>query len=219
MALDGGLRVNSRGTAKRPVTMAICLCCTFFSIGCDNENAARQEPAAPISVTSEQSIRGVKVISPVSDSNFDSVINDLRQRGSLRPMTAAESRSSISTTPPGVYFFAYGFQLNSAGEPIDFIASPSRGAERHQFELHKDSDNDIALLGFAKSRDVRNLAYQGAGYQPQPELIPLPVDDYDSLLIVPLRMLDEMIYEKTESSVGEVAILKTRFRSNQENAS
>jgi hypothetical protein len=166
-----------------------------------------QAPSSGIGTTSESSFGSIRVISPVTQNNMDAVLSGLRQRDSLRELTAAESNALTSAVPPGTYFYAYGFQLANSEESSDFIVSRKRGADWRHFELHKQANDEIVLLGFTTSKDAGKFEYYSKRYGPTPNLLAQPVDDFNVLMIVPLKLIDKMVSQEVKIGSGGATAL------------
>jgi len=142
------------------------------------------------------------MISPVTKSNMNDVLAGLRQRESLRELTASESNTLTSAVPSGTYFYAYGFQLEYSGEPADFIVSRNRGANWRQFELQKRANDEIVLLGFTTDKDAGKFDYYSTQYGPTPNLLPQPSGDFNVLMILPLEMIGKISHQEIEIGSG-----------------
>ena len=157
--------------------------------------------------TTESSVDGIRMISPATQSNADTVLAGLRERGSLRQLTAAESNTLTSGVPSGTYFYAYGFQLERSGEPADFIVSRNRGAKWRQFELHKRANDEIFLLGFTTGKDAGKFEYYSKQYGPTPNLLPQPSDDFNVLMILPLKLIGKITRQQIQIGSAEATTL------------
>jgi len=161
--------------------------------------------------TTESSVDGIRMISPVTQSNVDAVLARLHQRESLRELTAAESNTLISAVPSGTYFYAYGFQLENSGGASDFIVSHERGTEWHHFELHKQANDEAVLLGFATGKDAGKFEYYSKQYGPTPNLLPQPSDDFNVLMILPLELIGKITRQDIQIGSTEATTLDAAF--------
>ncbi len=177
------------------------------AMGSNHEQSTGRKTPVDIGGATESSIDGISIISPVTQSNFDAVMAGMRQRGSLRELTAVESNTLVSAVPTGTYFYAYGFQLMTTEDSSDFMVSHVRGTDWHHFELHKQTNGETVLLGIATSNDAGKLEYYSKRYGPTPKLVPQPIDDFNVLLILPLRLLGKIDNHNLQLGVGEVTAL------------
>ena len=168
-------------------------------------------PSSGTSNISESTIDSIRIISPVTQTNMDAVLSGLRQRDSLRELTVEESNTLMSVVPSGTYFFAYGFQLENSGGASDFIVSHERGAEWRYFELHKQANDVIVLLGFATSKDAGKFEYYSKRYGPTPKLLPQPSDDFNVLMILPFELIGKITHQEIQIGSGEVTTLDAAF--------
>ena len=168
------------------------------------------EPAILPSIAglTESSIEDISIIFPVTKNNYAAVIAGLHKSEALRELTTDESNTLMSSVPSGTYYFAYGFQLMTAQDSADFLVSRVRGTDWHHFELHKRSDGEIVLLGYATSKDLEKFDYYSKTYGPTPQLLPLPTENHNVLLILPLRLIGKIITQDLQLDVGGVTALE-----------
>jgi hypothetical protein len=181
-----------------------------FALPSMGSNSESVEPAmlSGVAGLTESSIEGIGVIFPVTKGNYVVVIAGLHQRGALRELTMDESNALMSSVPSGTFYYAYGFQLVTALDSTDFLVSRVRGTDWHHFELHKRSDLETVLLGYAKRKDLEKFDYYSKTYGPTPQLLPLPTEDHNVLLILPLQLLGKIITQDIQLGVDGVTALE-----------
>jgi hypothetical protein len=196
---------------KSLVGLILGISMSLPAVGGNHEQSAGQNDVVEYAGVKASSIGNINIISPVTKSNFKKVLNELRQRKSLRALTEEESNAKISAVPSGTFFYAYGFQLikEKDGENSpDILVNNYRGTDWHHFELHKLANKEIVLLGFATGKDAGKFQFYSKKYGPSPKLVPLPVDGYNALLIVPLRLIGEITNQPVQLGAEEVTALK-----------
>lgn len=165
--------------------------------------------------TKESTVSGIRMISPVTDKNLDTVLNGLYERGSLRELTAEESNTLMTAVPSGTYFYVYGFQFTKETSAADFIVSRERGTDWHHFEVHKRADGEPVLIGFATVKDAGKFEYYSKRYGPTPKLVARPVDDFNVLMILPLRLLGEVTHQDDRFGTVDVTVLNAALLPKQ----
>jgi hypothetical protein len=118
----------------------------------------------------------------------------------------------MSFIPSGTYFFAYGFQLETGEDSLNLLVNRLPGTKWHHFELHKRMGDEIVLLGLTTPREVEKLGQYDITWSPSPQLIPMPAENFSVLMIVPLNLLDKIVFEDLQLGAGEVSALKATLQ-------
>lgn len=179
---------------------------TWLATGLFQVAAAQSLPPLNIAGVSEENINGIRFISPVTQESFDAVLQRVRERMDLRPLSAAESNRLLAEVSDSTYFYAYGFQLDKGWvEEPSFLVSSRLGSPWFQYEIHKSSDGELLLLGMTTKTDFDKFEFYSKTYGPTPKLMTRPDGDFNILVVLPVSMLGKISYQELPNGQGTVS--------------
>ncbi|WP_104041864.1 hypothetical protein [Vibrio hyugaensis] len=161
-----------------------------------SENSAVSQPPSNYNLSSTpQKIDTLKV------SVFDDVqetqdvrLKELRKSSGLRPLRNLESGSKIKHVGNQTYFFTLTGWLDGVGEyrPLENLETHLEKTYMYDFELHKDNDSNLFLVGFMTQSDAQRLASTQGEELKRLLVSPNYIDDFKSLVKFPAKFVSNL---------------------------
>ena len=158
--------------------------------------------------TGNLSIRGYS-LTDLSTTTTRVLLEKIRGEHGVRQLLALESGKKLNDVPNATYSFLSPFFIEvSSYEDFSFILRQT--TERFSafyggdFEVHKISNDEIYLLGFASEEGYTNMS---SGNIKTITLFPYPIVDRKYLLVIPFREIKESEHRKITFDDGYYIIV------------
>ena len=121
-------------------------------------------------------------------------LKELRKLGGLRPLRNLESGSKIKHVGNQTYFFTLTGWLDGIGEyrPVENLKTHLEKTNKYDFELHKDNDSNLFLVGFMTQSDAQRLASTQGEELKRLLISPNYIDGFTSLVKLPAEFASNL---------------------------
>ncbi|HAS8565625.1 TPA: hypothetical protein I7774_21295 [Vibrio vulnificus] len=150
-----------------------------------------------------------------TQATHDEMLVKLRESSGLRALRHLESGSRIKNVGNQTYFFTLTAWLGMASDymPLNDFKAHLEKTYKYNFELHKDNDSNLFLVGFMTQSDAQRLASSNEEELKRLLISPNYIDGFSSLVKLPVDYVSK--FENRDIATvqdTEVAVLQFDYK-------
>ncbi|WP_332405956.1 hypothetical protein [Vibrio metschnikovii] len=147
----------------------------------------------------------------VVEETYELALKELRESYKLRPLRNLESGSKIEDVGNQTYFFTLTTWLGLL--PLDSITAHLHYSYKYDFELHKDIDSNLFLVGFMTPSDAQHLSSTHKRELKHLLISSKYIDGFSSLVRLPFNYISKIESRNIGTAQNkEVEVLQFQYK-------
>lgn len=131
------------------------------------------------------------IIPLAAGAEVDALLSTMREKQSLRELTARESGVPLNGTPAATYFFVHGqlFQTTYDASKIQKAVVNRKRNTQSYFEVNRDSDGRATLVAFISSAEASTISNLDGMTHKRVTLSPIGWEDSTTIIVLPIERI------------------------------